>query len=259
MKENGSSGYFKMKINKAIITLLVIFAIWSIISLFQFLKPVFLPSPMEIVLSFMQLVKSQLFYKHIFYSLWRAFVSFIFASILGVSIGLLLGYFIGIKEYFESLIDFLRTMPSPALIPLSLVIFGIGDLAKIVVVTFSISLIIIVNTIYGVQSVKKTRKNVFKSLRANKAQTFTKLIVPEAMPHIISGLRTSLSLTLIIVVVTEMLIGTHFGLGYAIQTEQLLYNIPEMYCYIIILGILGYLLNKLVLSFEKRILFWTSE
>lgn len=248
-----------MKLNKTLIALITVIVLWSLISIFEVVKPIFLPAPFEIVSCFFQLVKNIEFYKHIICSLLRTVISFSIASIIGVPVGVLLGYFVKIRGYFEMLIDFFRTMPSPALIPLSLVIFGIGDLAKIVVVTFSVSLIIIVNTIYGVQNIKKTRKQLFQSLKATKSQKFTKLILPESMPHIISGLRTALSITLIIVIVTEMLIGTHFGLGYIIKIEQLLYNIPEMYVYIIILGIIGFALNKLVIYSEKKLLFWTSE
>jgi len=247
-----------MKINKTLITLTAIVILWSLISIFRVIKPIFLPTPIEILNSFFQLIQTQDLYKHIIYSLWRTFISFSIASLIGIPIGLLLGYFVKIRDYFEMIIDFLRAMPSPALIPLSLIIFGIGDLTKIIVVTFSVALIIIINTIYGAKNVKKIRKQLFQSLQSNEIQTFTKLILPESMPHIISGLRTALSISLIIVVVTEMLIGTHFGLGFIIQTQQLLYNIPEMYVYIIILGIIGFALNKLIIYSEKKLLFWTS-
>ncbi len=248
-----------MRINKTVISFTALLGLWAIITSAGIISPMFLPTPAEIIASFSHLIKSAEFYRHIFCTLLRAFTSFMIASVLGVSVGLVLGYFMKIRGYFELIIDFLRTMPSPALIPLSLVIFGIGDVAKVVVVTFSVSLIIIINTMYGVQSVKRIRRQVFHTFQANKLQEFTKLILPESMPHIISGLRTALSLTLIIIVVTEMLIGTHFGLGYIIQTEQLLFNIPEMYSYIIVLGAIGYILNKSMVYSERKLLFWASE
>ncbi len=247
-----------MKFYKPLIGVIALLLIWEVISFFGLIKPIFLPSPIDIVNSLARLIVSYDFYKHIIYSLGRTFISFSLAAFVGIPVGLAIGYFVKIKGYLEFAIDFFRTMPSPVLIPLALVILGIGDISKIAVASFSVSLIIIINTIYGVQSVKKTRKNVFAILNATKYQEFKKLILPESMPFIFSGLRTALSINLIIIIVTEMLIGTHFGLGYIIQTEQLMYNIPEMYSYIIVAGVIGFLLNKFILVIERRFLFWVS-
>ena len=247
-----------MKAYKTLVGIIALLLIWEGISYSGLIKPIFLPSPIEVVTSFISLVGTYDFYRHISYTLCRTFISFLLAALIGIPIGMAIGYFSKIKGYFEFAIDFFRTMPSPALIPLALVILGIGDISKIAVATFSVSLIIIINTIYGVQSIKKTRRGVFSVLHASKYQEFKKLILPESTPFIFSGLRTALSINLIIIIVTEMLIGTHFGLGYIIQTEQLMYNIPEMYSYIIVAGIIGFLLNKSILAIEKRFLFWVS-
>lgn len=247
-----------MKFHKTIIAIATLLFVWEIISFSGIIKPIFLPSPLEIIISFIHLVGTSDFYKHILYTLSRTLLSFLLATLIGIPLGLFIGYFVKIQGYLEFIIDFFRAMPSPVLIPLSLVIFGIGDTSKIVVAVFSVSLIIIVNTIYGVKNIKKTRKLVFKVIHSTKSQEFKKLILPEASPFIISGLRTALSINLIIIIVTEMLIGTHFGLGYIIQVEQLMYNIPEMYSYIIVAGILGFLLNKLIIVIEKKYLFWVS-
>jgi NitT/TauT family transport system permease protein len=248
-----------MKLNKTFVTIFLLIILWEIIFLLEIIKPIFLPSPLIVFTSLIKLAFTGDFYKHIFYTLGRTFISFFISALIGIPAGLLIGYFVKVRGYFEFIIDFFRTMPSPALIPLSLVILGIGDLSRITVAVFSISLIIIVNTIYGVKNIKKTRKSVFKVLKSSKYQEFKKLILPEASPFIISGLRTALSINLIIIIVTEMLIGTYYGLGFIIQTEQLMYNIPEMYSYIIVAGFIGFLLNKLFLIIEKRILFWVSN
>src|SRR3989344_787288 len=241
-----------MKLLKPLIGVLALFLIWEAVSFFGLIKPIFLPFPKEIIDSLARLIVTSDFYRHISYSLGRTFISFSIAALIGIPVGLAIGYFVKIKGYFEFTVDFFRTMPSPALIPLALVTLGIGDLSKIAVAAFSVSLIIIINTVYGVQGVKKTRRSVFAILNATKYQEFKKLILPEATPFIFSGLRTALSINLIVIIVTEMMIGTHFGLGYIIQTEQLMYNIPEMYSYIIVTGLIGFLLNKIILVIEKR-------
>jgi len=113
-----------------------------------------------------------------------------------------------------------------------------------------------INTIYGVRGVNTTRKQVFKIIKASRLQEFIKLIIPESTPQIIAGLRIAVSHTMALVVVTEMLVGTLFGIGDIIQTEQLLYNIPEMYTYIISLGFIGFFLNKSIILLERKIVFW---
>lgn len=244
---------------KAAISILVFVAIWSLISLFELVNPVALPSPWEVALAFAHLSTDKEFYLHITATLLRALAAFSAASVIGIALGISLGYFVRIAGYFSFFIDFFRSLPAVALIPLFLVFFGVGNRTRILLTIYAVVFIMLINTMYGVKTVKSTRRDMFKVYNAGKKQTLTKLIIPEAMPHIISGLRVGLSFSIILVIVMEMLIGTTYGLGYIIQTEQLLYHIPEMYVYIIVTGIMGYSLNKIIILLERRYIFWASK
>jgi len=112
---------------------------------------------------------------------------------------------------------------------------------------------------YGVKNCKEARIKVAKVLKANKTAIFTKIIFPESLPHIFVGLRISISIALILVVVAEMFIGTKYGLGRLISDSHLMFRISTMYVAIFTTGILGYVLNKIFLLVETRVFHWAGK
>jgi NitT/TauT family transport system permease protein len=193
------------------------------------------------------------------HTLLRILIGFLFGASAGIAIGILLGYFRKIFEPIEPLIDFFRSIPLTSLFPLFLLFFGIGEGAKIFIIFWGCALIIVVNTAYGVINCCRIRVMVFNSMQAGKIQILSKLILFEALPEIFSGLRISLAISLITVVVTEMFTGTTYGLGLGIYNSSLIGDVPEMYAWIIITGLLGYLLNRVFLLIEGRLLHWVGR
>ncbi|MFH1722100.1 MAG: ABC transporter permease [Candidatus Altiarchaeota archaeon] len=245
--------------SKTLVSLIIIVCVWLALSSSGSIKKALLPPPNEVFISLTHLVTTEEFYIHYGSSMKRVLVAITVSSLSGIALGLAMGLSKTIHDHLHFPIDFLRTMPSPALIPMALLLFGITETARIAVITVTCTVMMTLNTIYGVASVKKTRRNYFTIIKATPYQTLTKLVIPEAMPYIVTGLRTALSVSLIVVVVTEMIMGTESGLGYIISENQLLYEIPEMYAYILVLGITGYLLNYAVVRLEKKILYWTGQ
>jgi NitT/TauT family transport system permease protein len=176
-----------------------------------------------------------------------------------VPVGLLLGYSKAIYESMEVVVDFFRSIPVFCLFPLFLVFFGIGDTAKICTAAWSSSFIILVNTMYGVRNSTKTRRMVAQTMGATKVQILCEVIVPDALPDIVVGMRNGLSLALIVVVVTEMFMGTRFGLGREIFDASMVYQIPRMYAAILVTGLLGYALNKIFVLIERRVVHWAGK
>jgi len=235
---------------------LFIISVWLFFSYFKIFSPVFVPSPHEIKVQLIDYATDKNLMKDIYFTFYRLFMSFFVAIIVGTPIGLLMGYSKKIFKLLNSTVDFFRSIPVTALFPLFLLFFGIGDKAKISAAAWSAMLIIMVNTMHGVQHVKIIRLKVAETMRLTKIQTLAKIIFPESLPQIITGYRTALSISLVIVVVTEMFIGTKYGLGHRIIDAQLTYRISDMYLSILITGILGYILNKILLIFEKKIIHW---
>lgn len=231
---------------------------WWFVGVNELVDPLYFPSLAEVVVTFPSVFTNDGF-MHLWSTTYRTLVSFFIASLLAIPAGIFLGSNKQVYSSVEFLIDFFRSLPATALFPLFLLYFGIGDGAKIAAAAFVAFWVILINTIYGVWNASTLRLQVGKVFRATRLQIFREITIPDASPQIFIGLRTALSLALILVVVTEMLIGTNVGLGQEIFDSYASYRIAELYTYIIIIGFLGYGLNKGFLFFEKRTIHWTGK
>lgn len=239
---------------------LIIIASWIIVQSLGLFGKLFVASPYEVLIALVDLFgqKNSIIFD-IISTLIRMSAGFTIAAAIGIPVGIVMGYSRTIYEMFQPLVDFLRSIPATALFPLFLLFFGINDESKIAVVVYGSGLIIIINAMYGVHHSSKTRTLYAKTLNASSSQIFRKIIFFEALPHVFVGLRQALSISLILVIVTEMFVGTNSGLGQKIFDFHLTYKIPEMFAAIIISGIIGYLLNVGFLRFEKRIIHWVGK
>ena len=238
--------------------ILLIF-IWAVAAQLQLIDKFFLPDPFTTIKKLFDLLVSGAILGDLISTLQRVILSFIMALVIGLPLGLLLGRTEKIYRSVEFIIDFFRSTPATALFPLFLLVFGITDKSKIAVAAFSSMLIIIFNTAYGVMHAKKSRVLAAQIMGATKAQIFRWILFWESLPQTFIGLRSAISLSLVLIVVTEMFIGTTSGLGRKIIDSQITYEIPTMYATILLSGIVGYLLNLLFLAVEKRFLHWSGK
>lgn len=238
---------------------LVFISIWALFSYLKVFNPVLIPSPWAVIVRFGQVFYRGEIWADLFATVYRLFFGFALSIVIGIPLGLTLGSSKKLSDSSEFLIDFFRSIPASALFPMFLLFFGIGDKAKVSVVVFSCSLIIIVYTMYGVKNCKEARIKVAKVMNADKFSIFTKIIFPESLPHIFAGVRISISIALILVVVTEMFIGTKYGLGRLIYDSHLMFRISTMYVAIFITGILGYILNKIFMIIESKVFHWAGK
>jgi acyl-CoA synthetase (AMP-forming)/AMP-acid ligase II/ABC-type nitrate/sulfonate/bicarbonate transport system permease component len=241
---------------EAFIGPLALLLIWYLISTFQWVNPFFLPSPWNVFLELKKLLFSQGVYPHLGKTLYRMFSGYLLAILLGIPLGIMVGYWEKAYNSLEFVIEFFRGFPATSLFPLFMLAFGIGDAAKIAIVIFSCSLVITINTLYGVRNSSKTRQMVAETMKASNTYIFARVILPDALPYITAGLRTALSLTLVIVVILEMFIGTDKGLGHLIYNAHMTYQIPQMYATIVITGLIGYGLNKGFIKLEEEVIHW---
>jgi NitT/TauT family transport system permease protein len=232
---------------------------WAILTYSGLVKPFLLPTPTDVVVRMVEMLLYETTLLDISYTLIRLLFGFSIGTLLGVSIGILMGYFQRLYDSLEILVDFSRSVPVTALFPLFLLLFGIGDLAKVLISAWSSALIILINTMYGVRHSSRLRLTVAKIMKASKLQLFKTVIFPDALPEIFVGLRTGVSLALIVVVVSEMFLGTRIGLGQLIFNSSLLYETPTMYAAIVFTGLIGYGINKFFIAIEKRIVHWVGK
>lgn len=237
----------------------LVVALWLTAVYIIRVDPMLLPTPRTVGASLVEMIASGVLPKNLATTLYRLFLGFTI-SLIAVPIGLLMGYYPRIYNAFEVIIDFFRSIPSVALYPVFIWLYGIsGNKAKIAVVVFSCSLIILINTLSGVMNCHKNRIMVAKTIRFSNFQIFTKVIFLEALPQIFVGFRVSISLALIVAVVTEMFIGSASGLGKGIYDAQQILHSGRMWAGILVAGMLGYSLNKGLMWFERRYIHWAGK
>jgi ABC-type nitrate/sulfonate/bicarbonate transport system permease component len=187
----------------------------------------------------------------------------VYATLIAAGIAIPLGIFLGASERLyrsvEFVVDFFRSTPASAMFPLFLVIFGVGDRTKILVAAFGAALVILFNVAYGVMNARKTRLLAAKVMGASRLRILTDVMLLESLPQTFVGLRNGVSLALVIVVVAEMFIGSTDGLGNRVFEAQQLFAMPDMYAAIFAAGALGYGLNLLFLSIERRFVHWAGK
>lgn len=238
---------------------IIVLSLWIVVSIFKLANPLFLPSFFDVADSLSNLLSDKTIFSDFWTTLYRTLIGFFIAGVLGIPLGLLVGYYVKLYRSFEVVIDFFRSLPGTALFPLFLLIFGIGDGSKIATAVFVSLWIILINSAYGVLHSPKLRQKVATTFGANKLQIFRDVVIMDALPQIFVGLRTALSISLVVVVVSEMFIGSKFGLGQKIFDYYLTYETAKLYAILVITGLLGYALNKLFVAFENRAVHWVGR
>jgi ABC-type nitrate/sulfonate/bicarbonate transport system permease component len=237
----------------------VLFGLWWLISISGVVNPVLLPTPWKTIATLFQALFTGTMVIDFGATVLRTFSAFLMAALVGVPIGVALGSSEKLYRSVEFLIDFFRSTPASALIPMFILFFGVSDLSKIVIAAFSAFLLIVFNSAYGVIHAKQSRILAAKVMGANRWRIFKDVLLMESLPQTFIGLRSGISIALVIVIVAEMFIGTEKGLGKRIIDAQQVLNVQDMYASILITGLLGYGLNVLFLVIQKRVVHWSGN
>lgn len=238
---------------------LILVLIWWLVSTSGWVNPLLLPPPQTVAIEIIRFMVSSDCLSDLSLSLWRIFLTFALSVVIGIPVGMILGLVKPLANLLEFPIDFFRSLPATALYPLFMLFFGVGDESKLILVIFASSLVTLVYTIYGVRNCSAMRLKAAKAMRLKRFEMFYRVIFPESLPNIVSGLRISLSLVLILVVVLEMFTGNTPGIGKRIYDASQMFRIKEMYAAIIIVGILGYCLNKLIALLDSKFVHWGGK
>lgn len=242
-----------------LIGIFVLFEVWWLIAVSGFINPVLLPTPIATLGTLVTGMFTGAMLPDFVATVLRTFGAFLMAAAVGVPVGVALGSSEKIYRSVEFLIDFFRSTPASALIPLFILFFGVSDFSKIVIAAFSAFLLIVFNSAYGVINAKQSRILAAKVMGANRWQVFKDVLLLESLPQTFIGLRSGISISLVIVIVAEMFIGTDQGLGKRIIDAQQILNVKDMYASILVTGILGYFLNMLFLIIERRFVHWSGK
>ena len=216
---------------------------------------VYIPPISQILASLGQLLLSGAITNHLAVSLARFVEGYLIAAAIAVSLGIILGYFHYLHSLLEMLIELLRPMPSVAIIPVAILMLGIGDSMIVAVTVYASMWPILINTIDGVRHIESTLVDTGRSFGLGRGRILWQIILPGASPYIVTGLRIGLSIALILVTTAEMIVGSN-GLGFFILDEERSMNSANMYAGIIVVAVLGYALNRGFLTLEAKAMKW---
>ena len=188
-------------------------------------------------------------------SLGRVFAGLAIAVVIAFPLGIALGRSRTATDYLNPLLQFARALPVVTLAPVFFALFKLGTQMEIATIVFGTVWPILLNTIDGAASVDPVQLETARAFRLSRWERLTRVIVPSALPRVFAGFRLSLSLSLILMVFSE-LVGSTDGIGYEMNNASNSFDIPLLWSTIVLLGILGYLLNAALSGAERRVLAW---
>ena len=236
-----------------------LFIVWDLVVRCGLIKAILLPTPVDTLHALFTGLAGGPLLLDFGVTVLRTLEAFGVAAVIGVPLGVLLGSNEKAYRSVEFLIDFFRSTPSSALIPLFLLIFGVSDVNKVAIAAFGALLIVLFNSAYGVINARKQRVMAARVMGASRWQVFKDVLIWESLQPTFVGLRSAVSMALVIVIVAEMFIGSDSGLGHRIIDAQQVLNVKSMYAAILAAGALGYALNVLFLVAERRIVHWSGR
>jgi ABC-type nitrate/sulfonate/bicarbonate transport system permease component len=232
------------------IALLVLWGIWSANT-----DTFYYPPLTEILETFNETWVFERFGSDVVPSLLRLAAGYAIAVIAAVAIGIPLGLNATARRAASPIVEFLRAIPPPALLPLAIVVVGVGNTMKVLIIAFVCLWPILLNTIDGIRGIDPTLNETTRVYGVRGVSRLRLVTLPAAAPQIFAGMRTSLSLAVIMMVISEMVASTN-GIGFFVLQSQRSFAIPEMWSGIVLLGIVGYALNLLFTAVERRVLAW---
>lgn len=232
-----------------------ILLVWEAASALDWVDRISVPRVSAIAHSWVATLASGELTKELGPSLWRIFAGFAAAAVIGIGLGLLMGTLSLVYRLLEPITEFVRPIPAAAYIPIAILFLGIGNEMKIFVVFLACLFPILLNTYGGVRGVDSVLIDTGRTFGIPRAKALWQIVLPAALPSILTGMRISLGIALIVAVVAEMITGNS-GIGYFILDMQRTFRIAEMFAGIFTLGLLGYLINYAFLLIERHVLRW---
>ena len=248
---------FKTKFG-GFLLILALLALWELVARTGIVAAVSFPPFSKVAVAFFDLMISGKMVVLVWPSIERLAIGYAMAVVFGVALGIAMGYFATVYNIFEPLTEILRPIPSPAYIPIAILFLGLEDTMKIFMIAFSCFFPILLNTYSGVRSVDLIQINTARTFGLGSGAIMRKVIIPAASPQIFTGMRVSLAISLIMVVISEMVASVD-GIGFFILNAERSFRVLEMYAGVITLGLLGYLLNWLFIRLEHHVLHWNID
>jgi ABC-type nitrate/sulfonate/bicarbonate transport system permease component len=239
----------------AVLSPLALLVLWEGLSRAGILDDRFFPAPTAIISTFVDLAKSGDLWSNTWVSVRRVALGLLLGGIPALGIGLCMGLYRPVRIALDPLVAATYPIPKSAIVPLLLLIFGLGEMSKIVMVAIGAFFPIVMNTAAGVREIPPMYHDVGRTFGASRWQTFRTIALPGALPLIMTGVRLAIGLALILIVIAEM-IGAKSGLGYMIWNAWQIFAVPTMYVGLITVSVLGVLFTLALTELERVLVPW---
>lgn len=238
--------------------LVVLAIIWEVAPRIGVVDSTFLPPLSTVLQTLAELTANGQLWEHVSASLSRAIQGFVVAVIIAVPLGLLIGWYRTVAQWLNPALELFRNTAPLALLPVFVLILGIGETSKVALVIYACVFPILLNTISGVRNVDPLLIKSARSLGLSPFRLFQKVVLPAALPTVFTGLRLSAAASILVLIAAEM-VGANAGLGFLIMASQLNFQIPEMYAGILTIALVGVVFNVVLVQIERRLSTWRVD
>lgn len=235
-----------------IISPIVFLLIWEGVVRLGQVNEILVPAPASVLRTMIDLTLDGRLPWAIAVSLNRVLQGFIYGSLLGIALGLMVGWFRAVEDAVDPLVAAIYPIPKSALFPLFILWFGLGDTSKIITIMIGVLFLVLINTVTGVKAIDPVLIKAARDLGANQRQIFAKVVIPGALPNIFTGLRLGAGMALILVFITEIE-ATRAGLGFLLWESYQLLLVKQVFSCTIAFGVLG-ILSTWILQWLERLL-----
>jgi NitT/TauT family transport system permease protein len=239
------------------IVILLLLILWEIAPRVGLVDPVFFPPFSQVVGAWVSLVVTGELWIHFRASIMRSLIGFGLAIIIAIPLGLLIGWYPLARNLLNPVLEIFRNTAALALLPVFILLLGIGEVSKIAIVLFACTFPILINTINAVGNVDPLLIKSGKTLGLNQLTIFSKVILPASIPTIFTGIRMSGTASILVLIAAEM-VGAKEGLGFLINSTQMNFLIPKMYAGIITISLLGLVFNFVLVTIENKFSSWKT-
>ncbi|MCD0203490.1 taurine ABC transporter permease TauC [Klebsiella aerogenes] len=251
------------QLSLSVATLAVLLAIWWAVTALQLISPLFLPSPWQVLQKLLTIAGPQGFmdatlWQHLAASLTRIAIALVLAAIVGVPVGISMGLSPTVRGILDPLIELYRPVPPLAWLPLVIIWFGIGETPKILLIYLAIFAPVVMSTLAGVKSAQQVRIRAAQSLGASRAQVLWLVILPGALPEILTGLRIGLGVGWSTLVAAELIAATR-GLGFMVQSAGEFLATDVVLAGIAVIAIIAFVLELGLRALQRRLTPWHGE
>jgi len=237
--------------------IIIMLSVWEAAPRFGLIDPVFLPPFSEVIAAGWQFAQTGELYDDVSASLLRAVSGFLISVALIVPLGLAVGWYARLGNLLNQLIEICRNTAPLSLLPVFILLLGIGEMSKITMVIYSCAWPLLLNTLAAVKQVDPLLIKSARTMGATPQQLFRKVILPAALPTIFVGIRLASASAMLVLVASEM-VGAKAGLGYLIINSQYSFLIPQMYFGILGITIIGLAFNAVLEALERRFMRWKA-